>query len=167
MPAITGIYHGGITVRDMDASLRFYRDGLGLEVEFDIVANRDYLRVVLDLQFTEMRIAYLRIPGTTNQFVELLEYRGIESLSAASRPCDHGAGHLCLFVDDVAAMHARLVAMGYHARSAATVDITMGANEGARSCYMLDPDGYAVELFQRPPAPWALDLAERDLIARS
>jgi hypothetical protein len=31
------------------------------------------------------------------------------------------------------------------------VDITAGPNTGARSCYMADPDGYAVELFQKPP----------------
>jgi hypothetical protein len=29
------------------------------------------------------------------------------------------------------------------------VDITSGPNQGARSIYMLDPDGYAVELFER------------------
>ena len=33
--AITGFFHGGVPVRDMDRSLRFYRDGLGLEIEFD------------------------------------------------------------------------------------------------------------------------------------
>ena len=31
------------------------------------------------------------------------------------------------------------------------VDITAGPNQGARSCYMADPDGYAVELFQKRP----------------
>ena len=35
MPAVTGFFHGGITVRDMAQALRFYRDGLGLEQEFD------------------------------------------------------------------------------------------------------------------------------------
>ena len=29
--AVTGFFQGGVTVRDMDTSLRFYRDGLGLE----------------------------------------------------------------------------------------------------------------------------------------
>ena len=35
MGSVSGIYHGGVTVSDMQASLRFYRDGLGLEIEFD------------------------------------------------------------------------------------------------------------------------------------
>jgi catechol 2,3-dioxygenase-like lactoylglutathione lyase family enzyme len=161
MPAVTGHFHAGITVSDMDASLAFYRDGLGLEVEFDVEIDRDYLRTVLALDFTTIRAAYLRIPGTPDQFIELLEYRGIERLSAASRPCDPGAGHVCLYVDDVEAMHARLVAQGHRARSATFVELDAGPNRGARSCYMLDPDGYAVELFQRPAPPWPLDLRDR------
>jgi lactoylglutathione lyase len=149
MASITGFFHGGITVRDMDVSLRFYADGLGLEQEFDRILAAPYLNTVLALGQDRIRVVYLRIPG--GGFVELLEYRGIERLSAASRPCDYGAGHLCLYVDDVEAMHARLVALGFHARSEEVVDITAGPNVGARSCYMADPDGYAVELFQKRP----------------
>ncbi|MEO5885061.1 MAG: hypothetical protein ABIQ58_06050, partial [Candidatus Limnocylindrales bacterium] len=97
-----------------------------------------------------IRAVYLHIPG--GGFVELLEYVGIERLSAASRPCDPGAGHLCLYVDDVTAMYERLVGLGFAARSDHVVDITAGPNQGARSCYMSDPDGYPVELFQQRPA---------------
>jgi lactoylglutathione lyase len=149
MPSVTGFFHGGITVRDMERSLTFYQEGLGLEPEFDRILDGPYLPVVLGLQFTHIRAVYLRIPG--GGFVELLEFVGVERLSAASRPCDYGAGHLCLYVDDVGAMHARLVDLGFAARSSDVVDITAGPNTGARSCYMTDPDGYAVELFQKRP----------------
>ena len=107
------------------------------------------LAAVLGLEFDHIRAVYLRIPG--GGFVELLEYVGAERLPAASRPCDYGAGHLCLYVDDVEALHARLVGLGFAARSPNVVDITAGPNQGARSCYMADPDGYAVELFQKRP----------------
>ena len=149
MAAVTGFFHGGITVSDMDRALVFYRDGLGLEQEFDRILDAPYLPAVLGLEFDHIRAVYLRIPG--GGFVELLQYVGIERLSAASRPCDYGAGHLCLYVDDVEAMHARLVKLGFAARSEQVVDITAGPNQGARSCYMADADGYAVELFQKRP----------------
>ena len=151
--AITGFFHGGISVSDMDRSLEFYRDGLGLEVEFDRIGDAPYLREVLALEFREIRFVYLRIPGLERSFVELLEYRGIETLPAAARPCDPGSGHLCLYVEDVAAVHARMTARGYGSRSASTVDITTGPNAGARSVYLIDPDGYLVELFQPPRLP--------------
>lgn len=149
MTAVTGFFHGGITVSDMDRALVFYRDGLGLEQEFDRILDAPYLKTVLGLAFDHIRAVYLRIPG--GGFIELLEYVGIERGSAASQPCDYGAGHLCLFVDDVEAMHARLIGLGFSARSERVVDITAGPNTGARSCYMVDADGYPVELFQKPP----------------
>jgi catechol 2,3-dioxygenase-like lactoylglutathione lyase family enzyme len=147
--AITGIFHGGVTVSDMDRALAFYRDGLGLEVEFDRILDGPYLPVVLDLDFSQIRAVYLRLPGGV--FIELLEYQGIERLSAAARPCDPGAGHLCLFVDGIDEVVERLQAAGFRARSDGPVDITAGPNKGARSIYLLDPDGYPVELFQRRP----------------
>ena len=41
---ITGFFHGGIAVSDMERSLAFYRDALGLEVHFDVDARRGRLR---------------------------------------------------------------------------------------------------------------------------
>lgn len=144
---VTGFFHAGITVRDMDASLSFYRNGLGLEQQFDRVLDADYLREVLALDFTAIRAVYLTIPG--GGIIELLEYQGIERLSARSRPNDYGAGHVCLYVDDVVEMAATLRKHGGTSRSEGVASIDSGPNKGATSIYMLDPDGYAVELFQR------------------
>jgi catechol 2,3-dioxygenase-like lactoylglutathione lyase family enzyme len=148
MPSITGFFHGGITVKDMESSVVFYRDALGLELAFDRILEADYLRTVLDLPLSSIRAVYLHIPG--GGFVELLEYRGVERMSAASRPCDPGAGHLCLYVEGIDELCEHIHAMGYRGRSIAPVDITAGPNAGARSIYLLDPDGYPIELFQRP-----------------
>lgn len=148
MATVTGFFHAGITVRDMDTSLPFYRDVLGLEVAFERVLGADYLRTVLALPLKDIRIVYLHLPG--GGYVELLEYRGLETLSATSRPCDFGAGHLCLFVDDIDELVDTARQMGYRARSQSPVDITEGPNAGARSIYLLDPDGYPIELFRKP-----------------
>ena len=151
MAAVTGFFHGGITVATWTARSRFYRDGSRASSRPSTGSSmRPYLPVVLGLEFTHIRAVYLHIPG--GGFVELLEYVGIERMSAASRPCDYGAGHLCLYVDDVEAMHARLVGAGlrgplrggrrHHGRA---------RTPAHASCYMADPDGYAVELFQKRP----------------
>jgi lactoylglutathione lyase len=154
-PAVLGLAHAGITVSDMDASLAFYRDGLGLDVEFDLVRDAGYQHEVLALPFRDIRMAQLAIPGPGAGRIELLEYRGAERSPAASEPCDPATGHLCLVVDDAAAMLARLTDLGYRARSAAVVDIDAGANTGGLLVYLADPDGYWVELLQRPAAPAA------------
>jgi len=148
MTHITGFFHGGITVKDMEASLKFYRDGLQLEVEFDVINSADYLRTVVAMPFSEIRIVYLRIPNSG--FVELLEYRGVERHSASARPADFGGGHLCLYVDDIEAISVRMHKLGYSSRSDRPVDIVAGPNIGAKVIYMIDPDGYFIELFQKP-----------------
>lgn len=148
---VTGFYHAGVTVADMERSLAFYRDGLGLEVEFDKILDGDYLKEVLALSFDTIRAVYLRIPG--GGFIELLEYRGIERLSATARPCDPGGGHMCLLVSDIDQLADRLQSAGYVARSGGVSAITTGPNRGARSTYMRDPDGYSVELFEAADGP--------------
>ena len=150
MAEVTGFFHGGITVKDMDKSLDFYREGLGLTMKFDRILDASYLNVVLNLTHSAIRVVFLNIPG--GGYVELLEYQGIERLNASSRPCDFGAGHLCLYVYAVDEIAERMFAKGYRARSEGCVDITAGPNAGARSIYLVDPDGYNIELFQKPLA---------------
>lgn len=149
MAGVTGFFHGGITVKDMDKSLDFYHRGLGLPIKFDRLLDGPYLNVVLGLNHRAIRAVYLDIPG--GGYVELLEYQGIERFDASSRPCDFGGGHLCLYVEGIDEIASRMFAMGYTARSKDCVDITAGPNTGARSLYLKDPDGYYIELFQKPP----------------
>ena len=107
--AVIGVHHGGISVSDMDASLRFYRDGLGLEVTLDAIRDAPYLHETLAVPFTALRYVLLKVPGTdAGAVVELLEYQGAERMPAAARPQDPGNGHLCLQVRDAVALHARL-----------------------------------------------------------
>jgi hypothetical protein len=40
--------------------------------------------------------------------------------------------------------------LGYSARSDSAVDIVAGPNIGAKVVYLIDPDGYFIELFQKP-----------------
>jgi catechol 2,3-dioxygenase-like lactoylglutathione lyase family enzyme len=147
---IQGLSHGGVTVTDMERSLAFYRDGLGLEVYIDRIADHDYLREVTALPSTSVRIVYLKVPGSRVP-IELLEHRGIERVPARTRPCDPGSVHLGLQVQDIQALHDRLVSLGYPSRSGHPVLITAGPFTGARTCFFHDPDGFLVEL-QQPPA---------------
>ena len=147
---VIGLLHGGVTVSDMDASLAFYHDGLGLPLILDAIQDAPYLHETLDLPFTEMRKVLLGVPGVPGNMVELLEYRGLERMAAGARPCDPGSGHICLQVRDAAAAFARMTGLGYRSRSASIVDVTSGVNAGGRIAYFADPDGFWVELLERP-----------------
>lgn len=152
MALVNGFFHGGVAVSDMDRSLAFYRDALGLETHFDVTLDAvDYVRAVMGIEMRDCRLVYLRVPGSEGIFVELLEYHGTDARpTPAPRAWDPGTGHLCLHVDDAQAVLEQVVAAGFRARSARAVEIPVGPNTGGFAAYVLDPDGYHVELFQRP-----------------
>jgi catechol 2,3-dioxygenase-like lactoylglutathione lyase family enzyme len=148
---VTGPRHAGITVSDLDRSLRFYRDLLGLELLWRRVYDEPEIRDIVGVpEATSFDIAMLRIPGSEVD-VELLQYHGVPSVSGASPPSFSGTGHVCLFVDDATAAHDALTAAGVRFRSPGPVEMTGGSNRGGKSMYALDPDGYVIELHERPP----------------
>jgi lactoylglutathione lyase len=147
--AVIGPRHAGITVSDLDRSLDFYVGTLGLELLWRrLYEEREIARIVGIPEATAFDIAMLRVPGSDLE-VELLEYKGVERRDASSRPCDFGAGHFAFFVDDIDALHADLAARAVRFRSDSPVEMSAGANRGAKSVYSLDPDGYVVEFTQR------------------
>ena len=83
MGEILGFFHGGITVKDLQKSLVFYRDGLGLNVKFEKLLNGPYLRTVLDLKFDAISVAFLEVPG--GGFIELLDYHCLLYTSPSPR----------------------------------------------------------------------------------
>jgi lactoylglutathione lyase len=147
--AVTGFFHAGVTVRDMDAALAFYRDGLGLELISDGRTGGESARRIWNMDPGRVRVVFLRVPGS-DAVVELFEFSEVERHGASARPCDYGAGHFCLYVDDAEGMHARLSAEGFGSRSGEVVTIGEGRWAGAKAVYLIDPDGYHVELFQKP-----------------
>jgi lactoylglutathione lyase len=146
---VTGWFHVGITVGDMAAAIAFYRDGLGFEVDWETVSAGDEVRELIALDFESIRNVFMKIPGGGR--VELLEYRGIERGSGAARTCDPGSGHLALFVDDIEATIARARLHGGTTRSSDVVITTEHPGAGTKAVYVADPDGFVIELFQRPP----------------
>ena len=149
---ITGPRHGGITVSDLDRSLEFYRDIVGLELLWRrLYEEPEIKRVVGVPEASALEIAMLRIPGSEVD-VELIEYHGCERHSGSVRPCDFGTGHFCVFVDGIEELYEDLLARGVSFRSDGPVEMTGGPNAGGKSLYSLDPDGYVFEFHQRPPA---------------
>lgn len=139
--------HVGLQVNDLDRSIAYYRDVIGLaEVERQL--RRDpYLQSVTGYPGVELDIAVLIEPGS-GVLLELLEYRGVRRTPVDPATANPGTGHVCFEVDDVDRIYARARAAGERAVSE-PVTPTSGRWADGRSVYLLDPDGIRVELVQR------------------
>ena len=126
--------HAMVRVRDLDASLHFYRDALGL-VE---TRRRDYPQG----RFT---LLYLAAPANPDVEVELTFNYDDEDYGSA-----RNFGHLAFEVDDIHAACERLQSQG--------VTINRPPRDG-RMAFVRSPDGVSIELLQKgqalaPAEPW-------------
>ena|SRR5688572_6959483 len=95
MPKVTAIHHVAVVVEDMEKSLSFWRDGLGME-----------LHELRDVPAEKSQVAFMPLAGAE---VELVMPTTDDS-GIAKYLTKRGAGmhHICLQVDDIASMLTQL-----------------------------------------------------------
>lgn len=142
--------HVGLTVRDLDASLTFWRDHVCLPELGRGIVEWEHLDRIVGLEGTEIEWAELQLPG--GSLLELFAYRQPAGAplppGGINRP---GMTHICLEVDQIEQVVERLLAGGYQMRSKELVTIPRGAYKDFKCIYFLDPDGVTLELSERPP----------------
>jgi lactoylglutathione lyase len=126
--------HTMVRVTDVEASLKFYRDALGLA----LLSRRDYPQGRFSLLF-------LAAPGDEEAQVELTYNWDPESYGVG-----RNFGHLAYAVDDIYAACQRLAAHG--------VTILRPPRDG-HMAFVRSPDNISVELLQKgaalaPAEPW-------------
>ncbi|MGE5249599.1 MAG: methylmalonyl-CoA epimerase [Bacteroidota bacterium] len=99
MAKIKAIHHVALVVDDMEKSLSFWREGLGLEVQD-----------LRDVPAEASRVAFLPLSGSEVELVlPTTQDSGIAKFLAKRGP---GMHHLCLEVEDIEAMLAHLKRQG-------------------------------------------------------
>ncbi len=146
MAKITKAHHTGFTVRSLEASIAFYRDLLGFEVAFQWNPQAPYIRELVGYPDVDLHAAVLRIPGS-DVFLELLEYRNIPARTVDMANGNIGNGHIAFNVEGLDALYERLTKAGVRSVSP-PVTPTVGPNAGGRAVYLIDPDGFRVELIE-------------------
>jgi catechol 2,3-dioxygenase-like lactoylglutathione lyase family enzyme len=144
----TGIHHTGLTVGDLEASLRFWRDGLGMREVMRQEKRGGYLEAIVREPGASVRMVHLEL-AEGGPRIELFEYLEPRGGRLFGRPADVGFSHVCISCDDVDALLERLVEAGGTPFSD-PVEVDTGSNRGGRAVYLRDPDGHVVELFAPP-----------------
>ena len=131
--------HTMVRVRDLDASLRFYCEGLGLKEARRMENEKG--------RYTLVFVAADETPGAE---VELTYNWPSEGGSVEDYGSARNFGHLAFRVDDIYATCARLQAMGY--------TINRPPRDG-HMAFVRSPDLVSIELLQEgnlpPREPWA------------
>lgn len=146
-PQVIGFNHVNVSVRDMDAALRFWQDGLGLALMGRGRVTYDHLDAIVGQAGTDIEWAELRLP---TGLVELFTYHAPRGTPVDTTVTNPGTAHVCLEVDNIDGMTRRLHDMGYRSESPAPVRIPVGDWDGFRCIYFKDPDKFTVELVERP-----------------
>ncbi len=135
--------HVTVRVSDIDRSLAFYRDGLGLRVLFDIALDGAGLEAVTGARGARGRMVGLLVPGAGKASIELLWFEKPPS----ERPPPGrftGYGNISLSVDDLDAAHAACAGRGLRPLQP---PISVG---GVRMFFLADPDGTPIEIVEFP-----------------
>jgi diaminopimelate decarboxylase len=143
-----GLDHVSVTSGDLDRSLAFYCDLLGLELRARGEAEGSSEFEITGILDAKVRWADLSMAH--GQVVELIEYAEPAGTPSRPEPNDPGATHIALRVPDADAAYERLRQAGVSIRSVPTTIHEPGAWDGARAFYASDPDGVIVELIQLP-----------------
>lgn len=142
------VHHTGLIVRDLDRSIYFYHDLLGLKFANEPTPwfSGPALERGVGVPGAVLRQVTLWVGEDTT--LELLEYANRPADSVAPPPNNHmGAAHVCFQVDDVFAKKAELEAAGVQFYSDVNI-VDDGPLAGWRWVYFSDPDGLALELNQ-------------------
>ena len=132
--------HTMVRVTDIEASLRFYRDALGLEM----LSRKDN-------EGGRYTLVFLAAPGDSSAQIELTYNWPAPDGTAQAYGGGRNFGHVAYAVDDIYATCQRLVDHG--------VTVLRPPRDG-RMAFVRSPDNISIELLQAggakaPAEPWA------------
>jgi catechol 2,3-dioxygenase-like lactoylglutathione lyase family enzyme len=159
-----GVLHFSFTVSDIDKSVKWYTDVLGLELVNRQRQNNEYTKKLVGMPDAILEVARLCIPGVrhgaSDHILELVQYVVASGPVVPLETNSPGIAHFAFLVDDILDRHKKLSGHGVSFRNP-PVTITEGTNRGGMACYFHGPDGETLELLQ--PSPERLDQINREM----
>jgi catechol 2,3-dioxygenase-like lactoylglutathione lyase family enzyme len=144
----SGLDHVGFAVSNLDRSVAWYTEFLGIPPSLRKVWEAEYVGRLLGYPGCRLDCAFWPLPGGT--ILELIEYLEPPASSVDMETYNAGNAHLCLVTEDIRADFDRL--RGFvEFRHPDPIEIPWGPYRGGWVSYLRDPDGISVELMQLPP----------------
>ncbi len=139
------IRHFGIVVSDMEKSLHFYRDLLGLKIQRDMPEEGEFIDSISGLKNVKVRT--VKMSADDGNLIELLYYTSnghMRKSQGKKDICEIGASHVAFTVENVDAEYEKLKKEGIGFNCPPKISI----NHKAKVTFCRDPDNVLVELVE-------------------
>jgi len=141
---ITAIHHVAIIVKDLEKSIKFYRDTLGLRLLYTSFSKGEELSRGVGLKDADLKIAMFKAGDT---LVEVTQYVNPKGRPSDRLPCDIGEMHLAFKVKNIRKVYQELKNKGVKFNAPPNI-VKEGPMKGWIWTYFKDPDGAQLELVE-------------------
>ena len=142
MALVKGYRHTGVICKDLDKSLVFYKDYLGLKVIQDFWDDSGYINEITNMKNANVHM--IKLEADDGTVVELLDYVTHPTESINQKVYNVGACHIAFQVYDIEIAYDLLSDNGVNLLSKPVL-----SSEGiAKVCFCLDPDYTRIELVE-------------------
>ena len=147
---IQEIMHVGLTVSDIEKSIAFYRDVLGLKYQGILTMEGKETDLLFGRPNSKAKVAYLN--GSDEIMappVELIQFTDVEISHDKADLFKTSISEICFAVKDLDKVYNHLVENGVECISAPQpFDFTKDGFGKSKAIYFKDPDGIILELMQ-------------------
>lgn len=144
------IYHVGLTVSNLERSLHFYRDVLGLEYQGQLLMEGKETETMFQRTNCKARVAYLNGSEMLHMPpVELIQFVEEEITCKSMDLFSTSISELCFLVEDAEQVYQMLMEQGVECLSAPQeFDFRQAGFGRSKAFYFRDPDGIILEIMQ-------------------
>jgi catechol 2,3-dioxygenase-like lactoylglutathione lyase family enzyme len=138
------IRHAGLVVQNIDVSIKFYSDLLGLPVASRKIEDGLFIAQIVGIP--NVRLEWAKLRDENGIILELLQYHSHpDHLPLGNYPSNrHGASHVAFTVENLDAVYSKLLHKKVHCNSAPQTS----PDGKTKVLYCYDPDGIPLELVE-------------------
>ena len=139
--------HFSFTVSNLNDSLHFFCDLLGLKATPVMEVDDEDLQKIVGIPGARLRLSLVEVPENKN--IELIEYVKPKGKKLGLEVCNAGVAHVAFVVDDIQKMYDDLSKKGVEFSNP---PVLVPGNDGKGRwavCYLKGPDDITFELIEK------------------